>query len=65
VRDSWAQVSGIENVKMTLKAWNDSTVLVRVQNLRDEEERKFQLFAGNVSPLLTTFYGNTIQFDQV
>ena len=50
---------------MLIKPWNDSTVLVRVHNMHDEENKTITLFATDVSPLLTTFYGNIIRFSSV
>ena len=50
---------------MLIKPWNDSTVLVRVHNLHDEQNKTITLFASDVSPLLTTFYENTIKFSSV
>ena len=50
---------------MLIKPWNDSTVLVRVHNMHDEENKTITLFATDVSPLLTTFYGNIVRFKSV
>lgn len=50
---------------MLIKPWNDTSVLVRVHNLDDDKNRTINLFANNISPLLTTFYGNTIKFDTI
>ena len=48
-----------------MKPWNDSTVLIRVHNLNDDNNRTVHLYASNVSPLLTTFYGNVVKFDYI
>ena len=64
-REKWAKLTNIEEVKLLIKPWNDSTVLLRVHNLNDKENKTVTLFASDVSPLLTTFYGNTIRFSSI
>jgi hypothetical protein len=62
LRDKWAAVSGIDNVKMLIKPWNDTTVTLRIHNLNDQLTRTVGLFSGKISPILTTYYGNQIKF---
>ena len=64
-REKWAKLTNIEEIKLLIKPWNDSTVLVRVHNLNDKDNQTVNLFASDVSPLLTTFYGNTIRFSSI
>ena len=64
-RERWAQFSGLEKVKLFVRPWNDSTVLMRVHNLHDESNETVNLFADNICPLLTTFYGNMIKFKSI
>lgn len=52
-------------MKLFVKPWNDSTVLMRVHNLHDEANQTVNLFSDKISPLLTTFYGNMIKFETI
>ena len=63
LRDKWAQVSGFDHVKLLIKPWNDTTTTVRIQNLHDSQTQTVGLFSGNTSPILTTFYGNDVEFN--
>lgn len=45
------------NIKFSIRAWNDSTLLMRVHNLHDTETAKITLFASNTPVFLTSFYG--------
>ena len=38
---------------------------MRVQNLHDEANQSVVLFSDNISPLLTTFYGNMVKFTSI
>jgi hypothetical protein len=48
-----------------IKPINDSTVVVRVHNLNDKEAKEVKLFAGDISPLLTAFYGSLAKITKV
>jgi hypothetical protein len=52
-------------LKFTIRPFNDSTVVLRIQNMDDFEEITVGLFAGKHSPLLTTFYGRTVSFESI
>ncbi len=39
--------------------------MLRVHNLDDDKNNTVNLFASNVSPLLTTFYGNVVKFSSI
>lgn len=63
-RGAWTKLSGLDtgNLKFSLRAWNDSTLLFRVHNLHDKESANVTIFARNTSMLLTSFYGNELAF---
>lgn len=48
----------MNNLKTLVKPINDTTVVVRIHNLDDSQPKKVKIFVGQVSPLLTAFYGN-------
>ena len=58
-RGVWTAMSKLDNpnIKFSIRAWNDSTLLMRVHNLHDTETAKITLFASNTSVFLTSFYG--------
>lgn len=64
-RAQWNSASNIENLKFSLRPFNDSTTILRLHNMHDEQEIKVGLFANKTSPLLTTFYGRTASFESI
>lgn len=61
----WATLSGSQSTKFWVRPWNDSSVTLRIQNNNDENSTRVGLFAGKVSPYLTTFFGNVMEFDSI
>ena len=51
--------------KFSVKAWNDSTLLLRVQNMDDTNPAKTTLYATNISVVLTAFYSRELVFDEI
>lgn len=64
-RTDWATLSQIDNLKFNVRAWNDSSMLLRVHNLHDKANVSFTLFAGKTSTFLTSFYGRELMFDSI
>jgi hypothetical protein len=64
-RNKWNGISNIENLKFSIRPFNDSTTILRVHNLHDKENMTIGLFADNSSPLLKTFYGRTLTFSKI
>lgn len=48
-----------------IRPFNDSTTILRIHNLNDSDSVSVGLFAGKVSPLLTTYYSRTVTFDEI
>lgn len=65
LRDEWNSKANINNIKFFIRPFNDSTTIVRVQNLHDEKETTVGLYADKTSPFLTTYYAKTITFSSV
>lgn len=63
--NEWTQYSGLNGLKTLIKPINDSTVVVRIHNLDDSQLKKVKIFVGEVSPLLTAFYGNLVHIKNV
>jgi hypothetical protein len=64
-RSQWNSASNIENLKFSIRPFNDSTTLLRLHNMHDQQEIKVGLFANKTSPMLTTFYARTVTFSSV
>lgn len=64
-RNKWNGISNIENLKFSIRPFNDSTTILRVHNLHDKDNMTIGLFADNSSPLLKTFYGRTLTFSKI
>jgi len=64
-RNEWNQISNLDNLKFTIRPFNDSTTIVRIHNLHDTETSTIGLFAGKFSPLLTTYYARPVSFEDV
>lgn len=65
IRNLWDSKTNINNIKFNFRPFNDSTTIVRIQNLHDQQEITVGLFADKYSPLLTTFYGRTTIFKEI
>jgi hypothetical protein len=65
VRNEWNSASNIDNLKFSIRPFNDSTTILRIQNMHDEQEIKVGLYANKTSPLLTTFYGRAVTFGSI
>lgn len=64
-RAEWEQISNISPLKFSVRPFNDSTVILRIQNMDDIEEITVGLFADKHSPLLTSFYARTVSFQSI
>ena len=64
-RNEWNSIGNIENIKFTVRPFNDSTTVLRVYNMHDEEDVTVGLYAERRSPLLTTYYGRTVGFNKI
>ncbi len=64
-RNQWNSVSNIDDLKFTIRPFNDSTTIVRVHNLNDSAEMTIGLYADKVSPILTTYYARTVMFEEI
>lgn len=65
-RLKWEKKSGYKDVKFTVKAWNDSSVLLRVNNMNDEKNVSVELFSSDrICTFLTSYYGNLIRFNEI
>ena len=64
-RNKWNAVSNIDNIKFSVRPFNDSRTIVRVHNLNDSSSITIGLFADKVSPLLTTYYARTVAFSSI
>lgn len=58
-------MSNIDNLKFSIRPFNDNTTTVRVQNMNDSADLTIGLFAGKMSPILTTYYARTVTFDSI
>ena len=60
-------LTGLENIKFTVKPWNDSTTLVRLHNLHDSKQNSALLFSvdDKSSPFLTAYYGNMVHYEEI
>ena len=58
--------TGLNKIKFMVKPWNDTSVTLRVQNLHETLNQPVSLYTSdNISPLLTAFYGNVVEFDEI
>ncbi len=60
-RIKWEEKVGLNKVKFQVKPWNDSSLLLRVFNMKDSESSTIELFsADKVCTFLTAYYGNQV-----
>lgn len=71
IRDEWAALSNLDKIKFNVKPWNDSTLLLRLHNLHDENTEKVTLFGNGVadksvvSVFLTSYFGRELVGDNI
>lgn len=64
-RNKWNAISNIDDIKFSLRPFNDNTTVLRIQNLNDSSSTTVGLFANQVSPFLTTYYARTVTFSNI
>lgn len=64
-RNQWNGISNLDSLKFSIRPFNDSTTILRVHNLNDSDTVTVGLYAGKISPILTTYYARTVTFDNI
>ena len=59
-------LAGIKDIKFQVKAWNDSTTILRLHNLHDSAYKSVTLFSSNnICIFLSAFYSKSVSFTKI